>query len=259
MRRLPDYSSITESPGLKASAEQLARMYHRYRFASDYAESKDVLEVACGSGIGLGYLAGKARWVVGGDIDNRNTRLAVYGHDVSANVLQMDAQAMPFRNRSFDLVLLYEALYYFKHPEVFVSEAKRILRDKGMLIICTVNKDWADFHPSPFVHQYLGVPELSRLLSRHYGWVEMFGAFSTATSGFPGRCASFIKQTAVRWNLIPGSLSARACLKRVFLGALQPIPDRITENMAPFVYPISICPDKRCRDYKIIYVVAQKI
>ena len=61
-----DYSSITESPGLKASKEQLARIWHRYRMAADYVQGKDVLEVGCGSGIGLGFLATYANCIVGG-------------------------------------------------------------------------------------------------------------------------------------------------------------------------------------------------
>lgn len=52
-----DYSTVTEIPGNKISKEQLTRLYHRYHFASLFCKGKDVLEVACGGGMGLGYLA----------------------------------------------------------------------------------------------------------------------------------------------------------------------------------------------------------
>jgi len=39
----------------------------RYALARDRGAGKDILEVACGSGIGLGFLARQAKWVVGGD------------------------------------------------------------------------------------------------------------------------------------------------------------------------------------------------
>ncbi len=35
-----DYSSITESPGQKASTEQLERTYQRYKFAKKYTQNK---------------------------------------------------------------------------------------------------------------------------------------------------------------------------------------------------------------------------
>lgn len=71
-----DYSSIAESPNLKATQEQLERLYQRYCFARQYAKNRDVLEVACGSGIGLGYLAKVAHRVVGVDIEEKNVNLA---------------------------------------------------------------------------------------------------------------------------------------------------------------------------------------
>lgn len=65
-----DYTSVTEITGCNVTSEQLQRMYARYRFASELCDDKEVLEVACGSGQGLGYLAKKAKRVVGGDIYN---------------------------------------------------------------------------------------------------------------------------------------------------------------------------------------------
>jgi hypothetical protein len=55
-----DFSQVTEIPGDKASGEQLQRLFSRYHFAKQYCESKDVLELACGSGQGLGYIARSA-------------------------------------------------------------------------------------------------------------------------------------------------------------------------------------------------------
>lgn len=64
-----EYVTVTELPGFKAHREQIERLYHRYRFAAEYCKGKEVLEVACGGGIGLGYLGKFATKVVSGDID----------------------------------------------------------------------------------------------------------------------------------------------------------------------------------------------
>jgi 2-polyprenyl-3-methyl-5-hydroxy-6-metoxy-1,4-benzoquinol methylase len=71
-----DYSSVTEVPGNKVTQDQIDRMFHRYHFASNFCEGKEVLEVACGAGQGLGYLALKAKRVVGGDCTEELVRLA---------------------------------------------------------------------------------------------------------------------------------------------------------------------------------------
>ncbi|PKN02200.1 MAG: hypothetical protein CVU77_01900 [Elusimicrobia bacterium HGW-Elusimicrobia-1] len=52
-----DYTAVTEVTGYNVTSEQIQRMYTRYRFASEFCKDKDVLEVACGSGQWLGYLA----------------------------------------------------------------------------------------------------------------------------------------------------------------------------------------------------------
>jgi ubiquinone/menaquinone biosynthesis C-methylase UbiE len=252
-----DYASITEAPGLKATQEQLARLYHRYRFALDYVKGKDVLEAACGTGIGLGLLARYANCVVGGDIDKKNIAIAsnLYRND-SLQIREMDVHNLPFGEKSFDVILLFEAIYYLEHPEIFVKEAYRILRRQGVLIICTVNRDWEDFHPSPYTHRYFSVPELAALLNTVFQNVQFYGAFSTQISGIVWKIVSFIKKVAVQYNLIPGSLAARAYLKRLFMGPLQPLPQYITDGMLPYEPPVPISSENANRDYKIIYAVA---
>src|SRR3989304_8935037 len=142
-----EYVTVTELPRINAHKEQLERLVQRYCLASEYCKDKEVLEVARGGGIGLGYLARRARKVVGGDIDEKVLEFARrnYGNRRNIELRTLDAQRLPFADKSFDEVLLYEAIYYLPQPEKFVDEARRVLRDKGVLIICTVNKDWPGF------------------------------------------------------------------------------------------------------------------
>ena len=59
-----EYSTITERPGDGAHREQLSALFTRYYFAATQCGRKDVLEVCCGAGIGLSYLAARARSVL---------------------------------------------------------------------------------------------------------------------------------------------------------------------------------------------------
>jgi ubiquinone/menaquinone biosynthesis C-methylase UbiE len=260
MKKVVDYSLITESPGLQVTAEQLARLYHRYRFVKDYGVGKDILEAACGSGIGLGFLAQSAMHMVGGDINKANVAVAkqLYRHHDRILLLEMDAHRLPFGVNSFDVILLFEALYYLEQPHIFVKEAFPLLRSPGHLMICTVNKDWSDFHPSPYTYRYFSAPELYDLMAGTFSKVELYGAFSTQVQGALGKMVQLLKRFAVQFHLIPGTLAARAYLKRLFIGPLQPLPEQIYEGIAFYEPPVKIAPDQVNRDYKIIYAVAAK-
>jgi len=259
-QEIPDYSVITESPGLNATKEQLARLCQRYHFASEFAKGKDVLEIGCGAGLGLGYLATGAKKVVGGDIEEKNVIVAreYYKNRQNITVDSMDAHNVPLSDESSDLVLLFETVYYLKDPKRCIEEAARLLRPNGMFVVCTVNKDWEDFHPSPYTYKYFSAPELYGLMKESFREVKFYGGFPVENGGVRGEIISLIKRSAVKFNLIPGSLKARAYLKRIFMGRLVPLPPEITENMAPYEPPVEIPADKMSKRFKILYAVGKK-
>lgn len=255
----PDFSLITEAPGLQATQEQLERLYHRYHFAKPFCEGKDVVEVACGSGIGLGYLSSFSKSVVGGDIDETNLQIAKkkYADNPDIRIEKMDAHQLPFADKSVDVVLLYEAIYYLSDPGKFIEECGRIIRDGGTLIVCTVNNEWKDFHPSPFTHNYFSAAELSDMMKKKFSEVKIYGAFKIE-EGLKSDILSFIKRFAVKFALIPGSLKLRAYLKRIFIGKTLPLPSEISDGMTAYELPIELFSTGRNSGYKIIYSVGKK-
>lgn len=256
--RPTDYTPITEVPGSRATKEQLARLHHRYHLAKQLAAGRRVLEVACGAGMGLGYVADNARFITGGDYTEALLRVARghYGHRIP--LVRLDAQALPFRDASFDLVFMFEAIYYLSQPERFVLEAHRVLDRGGTLLIGTVNKDWPGFAPSLYSTKYLSVPELSDLLTNS-GFAEprMYAAFPEPT-GTTRRMTLFLRHTAARLGLVPRSLHARERLKRLFYGKLTALPHEVTDDL-PHADPPTPIP---CREpnetHSIIYCVAQR-
>lgn len=254
-----DYTSVTEIPGVGASAEQISRLFHRYRFASDFCAGKDVLEVACGSGIGLGYIAKTAKKVVGGDIDDNNLKLAREHYKGRGNVeiCRLDAHSLPFADGSFDVVVFYEAVYYLARPAEFFGEVKRVLRKGGVFIICSVNKDWSDFNPSPLSVRYFSVPELCSLLKERFCSVNFFAAFSAVDNTFRGRVASLIKRAAVSLHMIPKTMKGKEIFKRIFFGRLVALPAEISDGMSEYALPVPIYGDARNGDYKVVYAVCR--
>lgn len=255
-----NYSKITEYPGLQATQEQLERLYQRYHFVMPFASGSRTLEVACGSGLGLKYLSGISAMVTGVDIDNTNIAVARKACNALANVSveQMDAHELEFGDNVFDLVLLYEAIYYLDRPSQFIAEAHRILSNNGKLVICTVNKDWKDFHPSPYSCSYFNASELRNLLLPYFLNIQLFGGFHVEIKGVKSMFFSMIKRVAVKYNLIPGSLALRAYLKRLFIGKTRPIPENLYDGIAAYQTPTPLKDENSTKDWKIIYAVATK-
>jgi ubiquinone/menaquinone biosynthesis C-methylase UbiE len=251
-----NYTTVTEAPGQRASREQLAMLYTRYAFAAEFCHDKHVLEIACGSGQGLGYLAKKARKLIGGDYTENLLKGAHQHYRGRVPLLRLDAHALPFRDSSFDVVLLYEAIYYLANPEHFLDECRRVLLEKGMLLLCTANKEWSDFNPSPFSTRYFSARELSELLRKHGFRVELQGAFPVKKDSANNHMVSFLKRLAVALHLIPRTMKGKEILKWLFLGRLSPLPSEVNEGMDGYAAPVAISDTEACTRFKIIFALA---
>jgi SAM-dependent methyltransferase len=254
-----DYSGVTEVVGTRVTREALSMLYTRYAFGATLAEGRDVLEVACGGGPGLGYLARHARRVIGGDYTAPLLSRAERHYQGGIPLLRLDAQALPFRSGSFGAVLLYEALYYLLEPDRFVAEAGRVLQRPGCLVISTVNPEWSDFNPSPLSTRYFSGRELASLLSERGFLAEIFGAFPVIQASAKERAVSAVRRAAVRLRLIPSTMKGKELLKRLFLGRLVTFPSEVTEAMAPYCPPARLHTNTApIRDFKVLFAVGRR-
>ncbi len=215
---------MTEQPCQGATRMQMSMLRTRYGWAAECAAGKDVLEVACGAGLGLGWLAKRARCVEAGDIDEENCRIAreTYRGEAKIRVERMDASDLPFEDGSFDVALLFEALYYLPDAPRFLTEAGRVLRCGGRLLIATVNSEWRGFHPSPLHTRYWTAAELVEALAQA-GFVTQISAAFPDASGLRNR----LKTVAAHCGCMPRTMRGKAVLKRIFYGRLEHIPPRI--------------------------------
>jgi lipopolysaccharide/colanic/teichoic acid biosynthesis glycosyltransferase/SAM-dependent methyltransferase len=253
-----DFSELTEQPGTGATAEQIERLYQRYDFARRYAEGKRVLEVACGAGFGLGYLHDVAKTVVGADYTGNLLQVAKGYYGDRAPLSQLDAHDLPFADQSFDLIFIYEALYYLHDQDRFVCEARRLLDQDGILIIGTVNSDWGEWAPSPFSTEYPAVVGLRSLLERNqFTDVHMFAAFPTESHGLKHQIIALVRRLVINLDLMPDTLEGRARFKRLVYGNLKPLPSEVRANMAALEPVVEIPSDRPTGAYKILFAVGR--
>jgi SAM-dependent methyltransferase len=253
---IADYASVTEQPGGRTTREGLSRAYSSYRFAREFCGGRDVLEIACGAGGGLGYLRSAANRIVAGDYTLSVLRAAQAQCRGSIPLLRFDAHHIPFAAASFDVVIVQQALYYFRDARAVFAEIRRVLRRPGTLVLTTVNPERADFHPSPFSTDYPRAADLTAALAAAGFDAELFGGFEDRGSTLRARTVSALKRIAVKFGIMPGSLRAREPLKRLFLGPLLPFPATLTDGMAEYDPPRRIEPAESS-PFRILYAVAR--
>jgi len=252
-----DYLSVTELPGDEVTVEQVDRICQRYYWAGTYCLGKEVLEAGCGTGQGAGYLAGLARRYRAGDYSEKILRIARAHYGERVMFQQFDAQQMPFEKDSFDVVILFEALYYLPSAERFIAECRRVLRPGGKVLIATANKDLYDFNPSPNSFSYYGVPELNDLF-RRYGFASSFFG-NTPVDGLSLRQRMLrpVKKFVANSGLMPRTMAGKKILKRLVFGSLVPMPAEIVVGMVRDVAPVPIPADGPDRKHKVIFCVAK--
>lgn len=230
-------------------------VYTRYRFAANFCRDRRVLEVACGPGVGLGYLGRFAEEIVGGDLTGSLLRQAQNNLKGQIPLVRLQAEALPLRTASRDVIICYEALYFFEDAEKFLRECRRVLAPQGLLLVCMVNPEWSEFNPNVRSRRYYSARALAALL-RDVGFQsDIFGAFPVATASIRAVCLSWMKRVAVQLSLIPSSMAGKRLLKRLFLGKLVPFPALVNEDMAMYAPPVSISPEQPATGYKILFAV----
>ena len=259
MNQLLDFTIVTEQGGEPVSRAQLERFHQRYIWAGSYCNGRDTLEMACGTGPGLGYLRRQARSLVAGDVSPSVLALARGHYGDRVDLREFDAARTPFADTSVDVIILFEAIYYLPDLEAFAREVRRLLRPRGVLLLATANKDLPDFNPSPFSQTYLSAPELRAWLGRHGFACTFFGGSPVPKAGARAKLLRTIKRLAVSLHLIPDSMRGKRLLKRLVFGKLVTMPLELSVEDALFVPPVSIDPDLPDTTHQVLYCVAEKI
>lgn len=235
----------------------------RYQFAADLARGKRVLELACGSGQGLGLVARSAARVVAGDVSAPLLRLARAHYGRRVPLARLSAEALPFADGAFDLVLCFEASYYVPRMDLALREIARVVSSGGTAAFVNANPERPDFIKSPHSVRYHTADEFRAALETLGYRVTVAGAFPVEAPATHGRrrvlgtVVSLARRALDRLGLVPRTLKGRARLKRLVYGKLLELPPELTERFAAVAarVPVGRGP---LREFKVMYVTATK-
>jgi ubiquinone/menaquinone biosynthesis C-methylase UbiE len=252
-----DYTPITEMPGGLVTAEQRARLCQRYALARSHAAGRRVLEVACGAGLGLGYVAEAADWLAGGDYTSAVLDVAQAHYCGAVPLARFDAQRLPFRDAAFDLIVCFEAIYYFPRPELFLADCQRVLAQDGLLLVGSENRAWPHFAPGPLSARYYAVPELGALLSgAGFDLVEFFGSFEAEAYSPTQRVRAHLRRAITATGVFQRWPQARELLKPLVYRHAHPLgyePCQSQQHLPPLV---PLAPNAPSGQFKVIYARA---
>jgi ubiquinone/menaquinone biosynthesis C-methylase UbiE len=113
-----------------------------YPFLTRYVDmkglkGKKLLDIACGTGVLTEQFVRMGADVTAIDLTPKaveltKKRLALYG--IQANVMEADAQKLPFPDHSFDFVCAWGCLMHMPKTEQAIAEIKRVLKPGGSMI-----------------------------------------------------------------------------------------------------------------------------
>ncbi len=228
-----------ERPLVKSAYRSIiASVIARYKFASDFAKGKTVLDIGCGSGIGLGFLAESADVVVGTDYSEETVEYARKdNHNANLTFTVMDCKDLKFDDGEFDLVTSFNLIEHIHEQDKLIQEVKRVLKPNGIFICSTPNTTvfnprgkYNDFH----VHEFT-LSELKTLFEKYFNEVKIFGQLYNSAE------ASILfhplNKYLHRLKELSGPLKCLFPLMRVIIVYLfsGEKPSDITENNCPVI------------------------
>lgn len=163
----------------------------------DTARLGDLLDIGTGTGRILKLLGKDARSAVGVDISPKmltvaRSELHAAGLD-DVMVRQGDMYNLPFGPGEFDTVTVDQVLFQAERPQHVISEAARLLRDDGQLLIVDFARPAGKLPPGSAEPVGLSEDELSR-------WLDAAGLTATRSRALAGEFLTVMLAVASRRN-----------------------------------------------------------
>ncbi|MFA5089673.1 MAG: class I SAM-dependent methyltransferase [Candidatus Omnitrophota bacterium] len=164
----------------KETPSMIARHFFAYHFSRGYVEGKKVLDIGCGEGYGVHYLASLSKEALGIDYCQE---AVIHAKDkykkTNLRFACLDINHLDQLSESFDVICSFQVIEHLDNPHRFLSSVKAKLNKNGVFICSTPNKEDASpgrqtplntFHVKEYGHM-----EFSDLLGEHFKTIALYG------------------------------------------------------------------------------------
>jgi ubiquinone/menaquinone biosynthesis C-methylase UbiE len=162
-----------------------------------------VLEVGAGWGeLAVRIRDGTGAWVVATD---RSQRMAMLARHRDLPVAITDAQALPFRDDEFDVVVANAMLYHLPDLDLGLRNLRRVLSPGGSLVATTFGRQhlvevWA-FLGDPGIDLSVNAENGEQILRRHFDDVEARPGGGEVTFPTAQELRTYVASTILRAHL----------------------------------------------------------
>ena len=174
----PEYAGERFVPDVVGTAEVTYDHIARYRFAERYVKGKKTIDLGSGAGYGTHSLSKFAENVLG--VDSSEEAVAYAARRYNAPNLRYevgDVTNLPYPDESFEAAVCFEVIEYLQRPEALVEEALRLLREDGVFVVSTPDKQTYSNdrnYVNPHHAKEMYPLEFRELLERHFRHVQIY-------------------------------------------------------------------------------------
>jgi 2-polyprenyl-3-methyl-5-hydroxy-6-metoxy-1,4-benzoquinol methylase len=165
-------------------------------FNFDNLRAQKILDVGCGAGLLT---------------ENLVTQNTIWGVDISLSLLTLakqkglktilsSAEALPFKNQDFDIVLCVGVIPYYKEPDKIISEIRRAIKPGGKVVVTSTANSYA----LRFVRYMKNISGLKSQLEHLYTCEEMEQLLKSEEIRIEDSCIAYGDKI---WSFSNGSLT----------------------------------------------------
>jgi ubiquinone/menaquinone biosynthesis C-methylase UbiE len=170
------------------------QLYHHVTSGVDL-RGKDVIEIGCGRGGGLSYLARNMMPSTAVGVDMCKKAISFCNQNYRADDLSFvhaNAERLPFDGESFDVAINVESSHRYENFEKFLREVHRVLRPGGVLLFADYRSrkkmaSLRDLIGGPFQIIYEECINDQVVASLHGDWDRKFVYYKDILPGFMHR------------------------------------------------------------------------
>ncbi|MBU0636981.1 class I SAM-dependent methyltransferase [Patescibacteria group bacterium] len=155
----------------------------RYQFVSKLVLGKTVLDIACGSGYGSKMLA-KAGAIKVIAIDASQSAIENAKKNFQHNNIEYkigDATKTGLEKNTVDLIVSMETIEHLSDVEGFLQELARVVKDDGLVIISTPNKEVSECQ-NPFHFREYAEKEFDSILKKYFQYCLIIKQYNCIAS-----------------------------------------------------------------------------